>query len=232
MKKTIILALTALMAATSVSAQRAGEYDLRSSDDIKGYNRLGITYNNTSYHNNWKEKDGNYSANGIGINYLHGFSLSSSLPMFVEAGLNVNFDFATPYSDEDRYGREYEKFTNMNFQVPVNYSYRFAIMDEFSIAPFIGINFKIHALMNGKEVEEDSDGEKIYDNKWSYFDKDKMGKDGVYNRFQMGWQIGATFQYSRVYLTVQYGTDFIPAWSYKKDKINTGNLHLGLGFAF
>lgn len=232
MKKFFVLALVALVAAGSANAQRAGEYDLRSSDDIKGYNRLGITYNNTSYHNNWKEKDDNFSANGFGLNYLHGFSLSSSLPMFVEAGLNVNFDFATPYSDEDRYGRDYTKFTNLNFQIPVNYSYRLAIMDEFSIAPFIGINFKIHAMMDGKHVEEDYDDDEKDVYKWSYFDKDKMGKDGVYNRFQMGWQIGATFQYSRVYLTVQYGTDFIPAWSYKKDKINTGNLRLGLGFTF
>lgn len=54
MKKLFILAVLALGAAGAATAQRAGEYDLRSSDDIKDYNRIGITYNNTNYHNNWK----------------------------------------------------------------------------------------------------------------------------------------------------------------------------------
>jgi len=64
-----------------------------------GYNRVGISYDNTNYGYNDlmkldQEMDG-FSTNGVGINYIHGFSLSSSLPMFIETGLNFNIGFGS-----------------------------------------------------------------------------------------------------------------------------------------
>ncbi len=41
------------------------------------------------------------------------------------------------------------------------------------------------------------------------------GSEYTWNRFQMGWQIGVGFQYKPFYLGVQYGTDFIHAYSHK-----------------
>lgn len=228
--------LAAAIAGTA-GAQRAGEFDLsNNSGDIRAYNRVGISYENTSYRNNWNDKDDNFSLNGFGLNYIHGFKLSNSLPMFLELGGNVNFNFGTPYSEEDSWGYEKLKMRNMNIQVPVNYTYHFFIGDDFVIAPYAGLNFKLHLFTDGKyEWEEDDEkGE----GKWfSYFDEKKMGKDETWNRFQMGWQVGVGFQYSHAYLGVEYGTDFIPAYSYKysdgdKDKISTGNLRITLGYTF
>ncbi len=60
------------------------------------------------------------------------------------------------------------------------------------------------------------------------------------NRFQMGWQIGVGFEYQKYYLGVQYGTDFIPAYSHKfeydgatsKPKVNSQALKISLGYTF
>ena len=235
----VLLAASAM--GIAVNAQRAAEYNMGSTGDIKDYNRIGVSYNNTSYSPNNEAKDDfvekGWSTNGVGIDYIHGFKLSSSMPMFIETGLNVNFNFGAKTIYEDYDGGDYYKdkikMQNFNFQVPVNYVYRFDVADEFSIAPYVGLNFKLHLLSKMKFIEE-SDNETEESDWANLFSKDDMGEDGTWNRFQMGWHVGVNFQYSRISLGLQYGTDFIPAFSFKEDdwhaKVNTGNLKLTLGF--
>ncbi|MDE6269554.1 MAG: outer membrane beta-barrel protein, partial [Muribaculaceae bacterium] len=209
MKKIIIAALLLAATATAATAQRAGEFDLSASrGDIADYNRVSLSYDNTSYHNNWGESDENFSLNGFGLNYIHGFKLSSSMPMYLEAGASLSYSFGTPY--EDKYYDEKQSLRNLNIQVPVNYTYHLPVADNFTIAPYAGINFKIHLLTDGRYEE---DGEKS--DWYSFFSKDDVGEDDTWNRFQMGWQVGVNFQYSGITLGVQYGTDFITAYSYK-----------------
>lgn len=87
-----------------------------------------------------------------------------------------------------------------------------------------------------KEWNDEQDWISVFDDS-----EDAMGdKDATWNRFQMGWHVGVGFQYKPIYLGVQYGTDFIPAYSHKYTydgesetaKINTGNLKVTLGYVF
>ena len=205
--------------------------------NAEGYNRIGLSYNNTSYRfSGYKgASDHNFSVNGFGIDYAHGFGLSRSLPMFIEVGGNVNFNFGNMFEDKNGSDYEIDRIQDINLQVPVNYVYRFDISDYFSIAPYAGVNFKLH-LMTRTRYEEKYQGEKETEEWNSLYDKDFMGEEGTWNRFQMGWQIGVNFQYSAFSLGVQYGTDFIPTFSYNEDgykeKINNGNLKLTLGYNF
>ena len=239
MKKLYVLALAIIASIGAANAQRAAEYDLGTRQaDYKSYNRIGLSYNNVGYNLNSEAKDDleidGFSLNGFGIDYIHGFSLTRSLPMFLELGANVNFNFGTPLSEEeDRYTYKM-KMQNINLQVPVNYVYRFNVADSFSIAPYVGLNFKLNLTTRGKESME-YEGEKEEDDWYSFYDKEEM--DGEpWNRFQMGWHIGVGFRYSNLYLGLQYGTDFIPAWKYDEDdwhaKINNGNFKLSLGYFF
>lgn len=232
MKKLLAFAMIALACAGATNAQRAGEYDLGKSNsgENASYNMLGLTYNNTSYRNNWHESEDNFSSNGVGLNYLHGFSLSSSMPMYIETGGVFNFNFGKPYSYKDKEDgcEEYINFFDINLEVPVRYLYRFNVTDQFSIAPYFGIDFKLH-LVSQYTYGEKYEGEKEEDT-YNLFSKDDM--DETYNRFQMGWHVGSRFQYDKFSLSVQYGTDFIPFFSYEKDKINTGNFKLTLGYSF
>ncbi len=251
MKKYLTLALVAVACSGVAKAQFAGEYNLGHREgDFKDYNRVGLSYNNDSYHFNsdadyWFEADlKNGSANGFGINYIHGFSLSSSLPMFLEVGGNLNFNFGTLFSEEEEYGgvkmENKLKSQFINLQVPVNYVYKFTVADDFSVAPYLGLNFKLNLVGKVKPVIEAWDEDeylKEEDEDWySLFSKDDMEDMGTWNRFQMGWHIGVGFEYSKIYLGVQYGTDFIPAFSEKEDeyrpKVNTGSLKINLGYTF
>lgn len=239
MKKLFIIAVLAFTATSVSFAQRAAEYDLgKSSGENVGYNRIGLSFNNTTFSSNSDAEDifdGSISTNGFGIDYIHGFSLSSSMPMFIETGANLNFNFGSK-------GYEGSKLLvqNFNLQIPVNYVYRFTLADNFSLAPYVGLNFKLNLATRFKETLEDGyiwDNGSEEDSDWeSAFDKDTMGNDGTWNRFQMGWHIGVGVQYSKLHLGLQYGTDFISAYSHSfdgyKPAINTGNLKLTLSYCF
>lgn len=249
MKKYLTLTALAVIYSGVAKAQFAGEYNLSKHEgDYKGYNRIGLSYNNDSYGFNkdakdWFDTEKGTSLNGFGIDYIHGFSISSSLPMFLEVGGNVNFNFGNLFSDEEEYrGVKYEyrtKMQSINLQVPVNYVYRFNVADDFSVAPYVGLNFKLNLIGKVKGVEEaweEDEYEKNEEDWVNLYSKDDMEDIDTWNRFQMGWHIGVGFQYSKMYLGVQYGTDFIPAFSMSEDgdkpKINTGSLKINLAYSF
>ncbi len=185
--------------------------------NAQDYNRVALSYDYTGLNYN-KDFTGGKSEtmgnNGFGLNYTHGFGVANS--MFVEVGGNLDFLFGS---------KDKMKTQFINLQVPVNYVYRFNIADGVSIDPYVGLNFKCHFI--GKEKYEG-------DNEWgNLFDKDDMGgDDSTFNRFQMGWQVGVGLNYEKYYLGAQVGTDFIPAFSYEKAKVNTVNVKVSLGYTF
>ena len=248
----------------------AGALCVASSAMAQDYNRVAISYDNTRYSAGGddeyiemgvKAKQKSVSTNGFGLNYIHGFSLSSSLPMFLEVGGNINFNFfgdseKKEKEDEDEY--EYKRqiqfqFQNINLQIPVNFTWRFNVVEDFTIAPYAGINFKFNFMQRQRyywsEYPDQDQKDLDEDKKWTNLMSDKEdggvgSKDLTWNMFQMGWQVGVNFQYSNWVLGVQYGTDFIPAYSHKfsaeewwegkeyKSRVNTGNLKLSVGYCF
>ncbi len=214
--------------------------------NAEDYNRIGVSYNNTHFGFNSAagDSDDNFSTNGFGIGYTHGFSLSSSCPIFLETGLNLNFGFDSSSEENKMEQGGYwmsSKVTSkkqfMDLQIPVNFVYSFHATENFSISPYVGLNFKVNVLgryRNDVDVDSnlpsnvlDKDNLNGSSDWLSVFSKDDMdGGDNTWNRFQMGWQVGVGFQYKPVYLGVQYGTDFIPAFKYKEAKVNTGTFRL------
>lgn len=249
-----LMAVALVGCAMPASAQFTGgkSGSSSSSADTESYNRISLSYDNTHFGCNkhaegyFNDEDG-MSLNGVGLEYTHGFSISQSLPMFIEAGIKAQFGAGSVSDDfrEDGYKVEaIEKYRMFSFSVPVNYTYKFAIGDGMSIAPFLGINFKVNALGQYRneikfddddlqDIWEDTDEYEDMKDWYNLYSKDDMGdKDATWNRFQMGWQIGVGFNYKAFYVGLQYGTDFIPAWKYKKYAINTGNFALKVGYNF
>jgi len=236
MKKSI-LAMGFACLALSMSAQRASDAAF-SAGDLNDYNRIGVSYNNEHYGFNDEMKadmgmDG-IGLNGFGIDYIHGFHISESLPLFLETGLNFNYNFGSKDlidEDDDTFTL---KMQDMNFQVPVNVAWRFGITEDLSIAPYVGLNFKLHLMSRMKGEYDGADTEWI--DVFSDSDEDMGDKDETWNRFQMGWHVGVGFQYQPLYLGVQYGTDFIAAYSHDfdgyKPKVSTGNLKIVLAYTF
>ncbi len=201
------------------------------------YNRVGVSYDhsNLGFNRNMDILDRGSETvgdNGFALNYTHGFGVAQN--MFVEVGGNIDFLFGSKSISEYDEKLTY-KHQNINLQVPVNYVYRFNITDGVSIDPYVGLNFKLHFANKFKLEYSDEDGTESSD--WiSVYDKDKMGKDDTWNRFQMGWHIGVGLNYEKYYLGVQFGTDFIPAYSETIDgdkyKVNTADVKITLGYTF
>ncbi len=182
--------------------------------NAQDYNRVALSYDYTGLNYNTGGKSETMGNNGFGLNYTHGFGVANS--MFVEVGGNLDFLFGS---------KDKMKTQFINLQVPVNYVYRFNIADGVSIDPYVGLNFKLH--FTGKEKYDVAGAE------WAnLFDDKDMGKDETWNRFQMGWQVGVGLNYEKYYLGAQVGTDFIPAFSYEKAKVNTVNVKVSLGYTF
>lgn len=221
----------------------------------EGYNRVGLSYDNTRYSFN-KDYDDDLdgvSTNGFGIDYIHGFSLSSSTPIFLEAGLNLNFGFGgTDVGEKVTYQNYWMqgkvKYQNINLQIPVNFVYKFDLGNDMSLAPYVGLNFKFNLVSKKKSYADhnipdsmlDDDDKKDFEGEWVNLfssDDDNMGdKDYTWNRFQMGWHVGVGFQYTKFYFGIQYGTDFIPAYSHTdgnwKPKVSTADLKVSLAYCF
>lgn len=232
----------------TMTAQRASDMDLASKGDApSSYNILGISYDHGTLKGNEKDYFGDgyqsLGLNGVGFSYIHGFGVSGSLPMYVETGAKLSTLFRSQTDSDEDYGyawSETSKMQWMSLSVPVNFAYRLTVADNFSITPYLGINFKVNILGQSKyEYEISGHGDYEYEESdWAsvFSDQDMGGSDYTWNRFQMGWQIGARFQYSCVSLGVQYGTDFIKAFKYSEGKYNSnvtsGNFALTLGYHF
>lgn len=200
-------------------------------------NHLSVHYNNTSYRFSGfpGASDNNFSLNGVGIGYDYQWCpenlLDEGILFFADQALKVNYDFGNPDSFSNRGNSLKMKMQDLNLQYVENLGYMFNVYDdEFFIAPYIGLNLRYHLLTRAK-----LDGD---NQEWmNFYSKEDMGADGKWKRFQIGWQVGLDFTFScPIFMRVQYGTDFIANYSYKKDgykeKIKSGHLQVSLGYYF
>ena len=98
--KTIMLAV-AFSTAASASAQFTNTKSSTANKGICDYNRIALSYNNTHFgFNEYLGSDNNFNLNGFGVNYIHGFSVSKRLPMFIETGVNFNFELESKISNK------------------------------------------------------------------------------------------------------------------------------------
>lgn len=212
--------------------------------DCSPYDRISLSYD---YWKSSKEMfyDDADATNGIAIDYIHGFSVSKTLPLFIETGVGANFGFWGD-TDDERYSDADVKyrFSQISLAVPVNVAYKFNINNDFSIQPYLGLNlkFNLYANMSTKIDCDDSDDQEDIDDlsdeqfrmafgtprDMNMFDKDDMGKDGQWKRFQLGWHIGVGVNYKALYVGLSYGTDFMEICK----KHSTSNFKVGVGFNF
>lgn len=242
MKKLFVFAVLVLMAAGICQAQRAAEFNVSDEkSESAGYNRVGVSFDNTLLSPNDDASDimngGTMSVNGFGVDWIHGFRLGSSA-FFLETGLNFNYMSKTKKFESNGYK---ESFSNINLQVPVNLAHSFNLFSEdFSLTPLVGLNFKFNLASTIKESLLDGyvwPGGSTDDIKQNLFSKDDMGDDYTWNRFQMGWHLGVGLQYKRIHLGLQWGKDFIAAYSHKfddgsKPAVKTGNYKMTLSYCF
>ena len=235
MKSIKVFATAAMLAVgMSASAQFSGGGSSSSSTvDTNGWSSLWVEWNPSSFKYDVKNAD-NQSFTGLSVGYSQAFNVLPSKPLFVEAGLGLQYSF---YKEDlgdgyDYYYDDYDaeqKFSMFSFKIPVNLLYKFDIPNStVSLMPHAGINLRYNLSAKMKYTYED-----YYDDESAevdLFDKKDMGSDkATWNRFQLGWQIGVKARFGQSFLVgVSYGSDFSEIA--KKTKISTTTISLGYAF--
>ena len=243
MKKIIILAVLAMLGletqaqlVTSRSSMKRTE--VTEEKVVKnGWSTFGFEYLPSSF----KPKgESSQSFTGIALTWTTAQGISASLPLYVEAGLGVQWSFyketeevaysytvptysySGGYSYTTQYGyHEVDAKLNMiSMKVPINLIYSYQVPNtNISLDPYVGLRLRFNVF-----GEIDYDGETA-----NIFDKDDMGSsDNTWNRFQIGWQIGAKIRLGGVFFGAAYGTDFSDI--VKDTSINEGQLSFGFVF--
>ena len=221
-------------------------------EEFPNYSRIFVSYSPMTFSGNASKGEDNpfnETAGGVTLGWLGGWSVSKTMPLYIEGGLNIKYnhwsdEFTDGEGDSDSYYSYSEKYkssmTFLSLNVPINISYNYSIpgVDGLSIAPYIGLHltgniigsckyeWEWESYRNGKLSDSDSG-----DSDYSFFDEDDMKEfsdgysDDTASRLQIGWQIGVGINYKKLYLGVGYSSEFT---EYMK-KLNTGGLTLTLG---
>lgn len=245
----MFFAVCLLGMATSASAQFANASNSSSSAsaDTEGWKRVTVSYVPMKAVVDIDGAD-DMKFNGFAVGYAQGFSISNSLPLFVEGGINALFGFNKQDGEDCELNAYYgdndfeQKTTVFSLSIPVNLVYKFAIPNsDFSIAPFVGVTFrgniigksKYNFIGNLDEWGVDSESELWEEaearQETNWFDKEEAGsKDAQWKRFQMGWQVGVGVNYKQFHFAASYGKDFMELC--KKVKVATPYITLGYNF--
>ncbi len=219
MKLSKTLAVAALLAvAVPASAQFSnGGAKSSTAADADGWNTVWIQWNPSSLN---PDEGDSESFTGLSLGYSKAFGVSQSIPLFVEAGIGLQYSFHSESFDDEDY-----KWHMLSAKIPVSLIYAWQIPhSSITLMPNLGLDLRYN--LSGKLKYEYDDEDEEYD----LFDKDEMGgSDDVWKRFQIGCHIGVKARFNEKFLVgLSYGTDFSEIC--KKVKISTASITLGYTF--
>lgn len=191
------------------------------------------------------------SLTGLTFGYNHAFNIASGKPLFIEAGIAIQYSFCSEdiieeiydddvldYLDYNNIDASIEAKMNMlSVKIPVNLTYKFDIPNtSVAIAPYAGLVLRGNVLgtlrvklgsdlaaeLSDRELEE-------IEKSHNLFSESDMGKRNTFNRFQIGWQIGTNVSFgSQCYVGISYGCDFSEIC--RNNKMHTTSITLGYSF--
>ena len=221
MKKLFLLALVAMFGLQSqaqIVSSRTSMTKTTVVDEPKnGWSTFGFEYLPSSAN---PDEGSSKSFTGLALTWTKARSITTQLPLYLEAGLGAQYSF---YNESE--GKYETNVKVASVKVPLNLIYDYLIPNtNINLDPYLGLRFRVNVF---GELEREYNGDsKTY----NVFDKDDMGgSDYVWNRFQMGWQIGVKARFNNSFFVgVAYGTDF----SEISKKVKISETQLSLGFVF
>lgn len=206
----------------SSSGRRSGGTGVSLSNDCSNYNRFSFGYMGTNFHDS-EDSDYDYTLKGFTMSYVRGINLTNKLPLFLEVGGELNYGTWHDSDDEDEF-----RDNKLSLAVPVNLTYKLGFNNGMYIAPYAGIHLDLGLVFNAKEKEYDDYYDETETYTYSYYSEKDMG----FNRFQVGYQIGANIGYKAFHFGVGYRGDFTPIYKEHNYKITTGGPVITMGYNF
>ena len=231
-KTLVVAALLAVSATASAQFTNSSSSSSSSSANTEEWNTIWFEYSPNKFKVDVKDAD-DQSFTGLSLGYSHAFSLSQKLPLFLEAGLGLQYSFYSEDYTEYTSGGDKLKFNMFSAKIPVSLIYKFDVSNSnISLMPYLGARMRFNISAKQKlEIAEDTfedRGGESYD--INLFDKEDMGSDkATWNRFQIGWQIGLKARFADKFLVgVSYSNDF----SEIAKKTKVGGFNIAIGYTF
>ena len=232
MKKSIFLAAVAFMLmSVSASAQfmqsNAGSKAKVSVEDV--FNTVDLTYSPITMKSTMGGSSLTEDYNGISLNWSQARLMTDKLPIYLQYGAGAQFSW---YTDSISYDDSNVKTTTtfLTVKVPVNVLYNFAIPNtNLSVMPYLGLNAQVHVLGQSNTSREYEGETQTY--KTNLFSKDDMVED-PYNRFVLGWQIGAMVSFDKYFVGIGYNGPVTNLYEYDDAKIQNSQVNISLGIMF
>lgn len=162
------------------------------------------------------------TASGFGFTYMRAISLThnNKVPLYLEPGIGMEFYVG---------GKTTQNLKMLTAKIPLNFIYDIAIPNtSIHIDPYLGLRFRANCY--GTDDGYNFKSKRTKDNR-EVFSKEDMGGDGwAFTHFQVGWQIGCKFRFSKFYLQLGWGTDFNKL--VKNNKTATSQFQTSIGVAF
>lgn len=206
-----------------------------STDISNGWSTFNVQYNASSFIYDVSGAD-NESFSAFTLEYTNAIGVSKSLPLFVEWGVGLQYGFKSDSDSKEDSGYKIDiekNFSMLSVPIPVSLVYDYQIPNSsISIDPYLGLKLRANILAQEKvERTMEYRGEKeSEDDTRNLFDKDDMGgSDNTWNRFQVGWQIGANARFNNKFMVgISYGSDF----SELAEKTKIGQFTAKIGLVF
>ena len=219
-----------MLMSVSASAQfmqsNGGSKAKASVEDV--FNTVDLTYSPVTMKATMGGSSLTEDYNGISLNWSQARLMTYKLPIYLQYGAGAQFSWYTDSSSSDYY--DVKTTTSfLTVKVPVNVLYNFAIPNtNLSVMPYLGLNAQVHVLGQTKASQE-YDGE-TETTKVNYFSKDDM--EDPYNRFVLGWQIGAMVSFNKYFVGIGYNGPVTSLYKNGDFKIQTSQVNISLGIMF
>ena len=179
-----------------------------------------------------------FSLNGFVAGYSVDFRITTHHPLYLGTGLYVRFTTRDKtFHDTNTYDAIKAKVSThfLNFNVPINLSYRLPLSETFNITPQLGLDFRVQAIGKRTTTISYPSGAHIPSASVSgftpgsvnLFSRHVLGEQAL-RRFQAGWHAALKLQYDQFVLGISYGTDFAKL----RNELGSSNLLVNLGYVF
>lgn len=211
--KKLILSIMVIALAIPAMAQYQGMTTQNYKKEYLYYYGLRLGLGLTNVNSDDSNLDGGNLQAGLNIGALVGFQLSSTAPVYLEAGLF--------YMEKGGKGKNNgKKFTyDLNYlEFPVVLKYKYDVDGDFSVQPFAG-----GYLANGisGKIKNFDDRESV-----SSFNGDR------FKRFDGGLRFGCGFEYSTIYGELAYDLGIANICHDEFDKTTSGAFSINFGVNF